>query len=61
MTTDNVEATVSSLINDIIEYDEVKLNRSEYIRNMNYDKLIKIKNKLNFSNSSTLILKNKEN
>ena len=60
MATDNVEAMVSSLINDIIEYDEVKKNKSEYIRNMNYEKLLDIKEKLDFTNSATLILKGKE-
>ena len=60
MTTDNVEATISALINDIIEYDEIKTNKIEYIRNMNYEKLLKIKEKIYFSNTSTLILKNKE-
>ena len=60
MATDNVEAMVSSLINDIIEYDEVKENKAGYIRNMDYDKLLKIKDKLDFSNSATLILKGKE-
>ena len=60
MATDNVEAMVSSLINDIIEYDEVKKNKSEYIRNMNYEKLLDIKEKLDFTNSATLVLKGKE-
>ena len=60
MATDNVEAMVSSLINDIIEYDEVKKNKSEYIRNMKYDKLLDIKEKLDFTNSATLVLKGKE-
>ena len=60
MTTDNVEATVSALINDIVEYDEIKTNRVEYIRNMNYEKLLEIKDKIDFSNTSTLILKNKD-
>jgi predicted Zn-dependent peptidase len=60
MVTDNVEATVSALINDIIEYGSIKTNRIEYIRNLNYDKLLQIKEKIDFSNTSTLILKNKE-
>ena len=60
MATDNVEATISSLINDIIEYDEIKKNRVEFIRNMTYHKLVKIKEKIKFSNTCTLILKNKE-
>jgi len=58
---DNVEATISSLINDIIEYDEIKKNKIEYIRNMNHEKLLEIKEKINFSNTCTLILKNKQN
>ena len=41
-------------------YDEVKKNKSEYIRNMNYEKLLDIKEKLDFTNSATLILKGKE-
>ena len=60
MVTDNVEATVSALINDIIEYGSIKTNRIEYIRNLNYDKMLQIKEKIDFSNTSTLILKNKE-
>ena len=60
MMTDNVEATISSLSNDIVEYGDVMKNRIDYIKKMNYDKLINIKDKLDFSNSSTLILKNKE-
>jgi len=60
MATDNVETTISALINDIIEYNEIKTNRLEYIRNMNHEKLMQIKEKIDFSNTSTLILKNKE-
>lgn len=60
MATDNVEATISSLINDIIEYGDIKRNRTEYIRNMNYEKLLLIKEKMDFSNTCTLILNNKE-
>lgn len=60
MMTDNVEATISSLSNDIIEYGDIMPNRIEYIRNMKHKKLLEIKNKIDFSNSSTLILRNKE-
>lgn len=60
MMTDNIEATISSLINDIIEYGEIKKNRVDYIRNMNPKKLLEIKDKIYFSNTCTLILKNKD-
>ena len=60
MMTDNVEATISSLSNDIVEYGDIIPNRINYIKNMNHKKLIEIKEKLDFSNTSTLILKNKE-
>lgn len=60
MMTDNVEATISSLSNDIVEYGDIMPNRIEYIRNMKHKKLLEIKNKIDFSNSSTLILRNKE-
>ena len=56
MMTDNVEATVSAIINDIIEYGEIKKNRIDYIKKINYKKLLSIREKLNFSNSSTLII-----
>lgn len=60
MMTDNVSSTVSSLINDIIEYGEIKRDRVNYIRKMNYQKLLSIRKKLDFSNSATLILKTKD-
>jgi len=60
MATDNVEATISSLINDIVEYGEIKKNKVDYIRKMNYQKLLSIKENIDFSNTCTLILKNKE-
>ena len=60
MSTDNVEATIFSLINDIIEYGEIKKNRVEYIRNMNHQKLLSLKEKITFDNTCTLILKNKD-
>ncbi len=60
MMSDDVEATISSLINDIVEYGSIKYNRIDYIKKMNLDKLLKLKKIINFNNSCTLILKNGE-
>ena len=60
MMTDNVEATISSLLNDVVEYGEIQTERINFIKKMNYKKLLEIKDKIDFSNDCTLILKNKK-
>ena len=45
---------------EILKEAELLINEEINKRNLNYEKLLKIKDKIDFSNTSTLILKNKE-
>lgn len=54
--TDNIEITVDNIINDLIEYGNIIPDKITVIRNMNLEKLNKIRKKFDFENSSTVIL-----
>ncbi len=59
--TDNIEITVDNIINDLIEYGNIIPDKITVIRNMNLEKLNKIRKKFDFENSSTVILLPEEN
>ena len=56
---DNINMTLENVIDDIIRYGKIISNRVEIYRSLNKKEYDDIISKIDFSNSSTLIIKPK--
>ncbi len=59
--TDNVDAVVSNLYDDMIKYNKIITNRVELIRKMKFSKLKKLLSEIDFSNYSVVKMNMKKN
>ena len=55
---DNVYSINSKINGDIIDYGEINLNDFEFIDSINLEEMNEILDKIDFSNTSTIVLKN---
>jgi len=60
MMVDNAAVTLDNIASDIIEYGKIIPNKTEIFRSLNKDDYDKIINSIDFSNSSTLIIRPKK-
>ena len=57
---DDIDSTVHNIFDDYLKYGKIIDNKISVIRNLDYNVMIEIFEKLDFENKAVVIMKNKE-